>query len=41
MTPSLSDTRRVDLDWIRIGAFVLLILYHVGMFYVTWDFHVK
>jgi hypothetical protein len=33
--------RRVDLDWLRIGAFGLLILYHVGMLYVSWDFHVK
>jgi glucan biosynthesis protein C len=33
--------RRPDLDWIRVGAFFLLILYHVGMFYVPWDFHVK
>src|SRR6204780_5356943 len=33
--------RRYDLDWVRIGAFVLLILYHVGMYYVTWDWHVK
>jgi hypothetical protein len=33
--------RRVDLDWIRIVAFAILILYHVGMYYVTWDWHVK
>ncbi|HWQ87398.1 acyltransferase [Brevundimonas sp.] len=33
--------RRYDLDWIRVGAFFLLILYHVGMLYVSWDFHVK
>ena len=33
--------RRTDLDWIRIAAFVLLILYHVGMYYVSWDWHVK
>jgi hypothetical protein len=33
--------RRIDLDWIRIGAFLVLILYHVGMYYVTWDWHVK
>jgi hypothetical protein len=33
--------RRYDLDWIRVGAFMLLILYHVGMFYVPWDWHVK
>lgn len=33
--------RRYDLDWLRIAAFGLLILYHVGMFYVTWDWHAK
>ncbi len=33
--------RRHDLDWIRICAFGLLVLYHVGMYYVTWDWHVK
>ena len=34
-------TRRYDLDWLRIIAFGLLIFYHVGMFYVTWGWHVK
>ena len=29
------------LDWLRIAAFALLVLYHVGMVYVRWDFHVK
>ena len=29
------------LDWVRIIAFLLLILYHVGMYYVSWDWHVK
>lgn len=33
--------RRYDLDWLRILAFGILILYHVGMFYVSWDWHVK
>ncbi len=33
--------RRYDLDWVRIGAFMLLIFFHVGMYYVTWDWHVK
>src|ERR1700736_5493507 len=33
--------RRYDLDWVRVGAFTLLIFYHVGMYYVTWDWHVK
>jgi surface polysaccharide O-acyltransferase-like enzyme len=35
------DGRRLDLDWVRIGAFGLLILYHCGMFYVPWAWHVK
>lgn len=34
-------TRRYELDWIRIYAFLLLVLYHVGMYYVTWDWHIK
>lgn len=40
-TTTSSFDRRYDLDWIRVGAFFLLILYHVGMFYVPWDWHVK
>ncbi len=41
--PATADLgpRRFDLDWLRIGAFLLLILYHVGMYYVSWDWHVK
>jgi surface polysaccharide O-acyltransferase-like enzyme len=39
-TGSLGE-RRYDLDWVRVGAFLLLILYHIGMYYVTWDWHVK
>jgi hypothetical protein len=34
-------SRRLDLDWLRIGAFGLLIAYHVGMYYVTWRWHIK
>ncbi|MCL7713666.1 acyltransferase family protein [Stenotrophomonas mori] len=33
--------RRHDLDRVRLFAFALLVLYHVGMYYVTWDWHVK
>jgi surface polysaccharide O-acyltransferase-like enzyme len=33
--------RRYDLDWVRIVAFMLLIAFHVGMYYVDWDWHVK
>ncbi len=36
-----AGNRLVFLDWVRIIAFLLLILYHVGMYYVTWDWHVK
>ncbi len=35
-------TRRHDIDALRVLAFGLLILYHVGMVYVAeWGFHVK
>lgn len=41
MDRDMDGGRRVDLDWIRIAAFGLVILYHIGMLYVPWDFHVK
>lgn len=33
--------RRHDLDWVRVCAFGLLVLYHVGMYYVSWSWHVN
>lgn len=33
--------REYGLDWLRIISFGLLILYHLGMFYVEWGWHVK
>jgi len=39
--PPITAPRRHDLDWVRIAAFALLILYHTGMYYVSWDWHVK
>lgn len=33
--------RHFGLDWLRVGAFAILILYHVGMVFVPWNFHVK
>ena len=33
------STRRTDLDWIRVIAFGLLILFHVGLAYAPWDWH--
>jgi len=38
---SRQPTRLFFLDWVRIIAFFVLIVYHVGMYYVTWDWHVK
>lgn len=35
------NTRRHDLDWLRVMAFMLLIFYHTGMIYVGWGFHVR
>lgn len=37
----LPAQRLVFADWLRIGAFALLVLYHVGMYYVPWGWHVK
>ena len=38
----LTDNRRYDIDWLRTLAFILLIFYHIGQFYVTdWGWHVK
>lgn len=33
--------RQYGLDWLRIGAFGMLIFYHIGMFFVPWGWHVK
>ena len=35
------NERHFGMDWLRIGAFALLILYHSGMAFVPWDWHVK
>lgn len=41
MNTATPTPRLYFLDWLRIAAFGLLILYHVGMYYVSWDWHVK
>lgn len=33
--------RHYGMDWLRIGAFALLIFYHIGMYFVWWDWHVN
>lgn len=35
------NERHFGMDWLRIGAFQLLILYHVGMAFVPWGYQVK
>lgn len=40
MTKSLTQ-RKYYLDWLRVIAFYILIIYHVGMIFVPWDFHIK
>jgi len=36
------DNRRYEIDWLRALAFILLIFYHIGQFYVAdWGWHVK
>ncbi len=37
----MTGGRHYGMDWLRIGAFGLLILYHVGMYFVPWGWHVK
>lgn len=39
--PVPPPARLYFLDWVRIVAFFVLILYHVGMYYVSWGWHVK
>lgn len=41
MNANTPASRLYFLDWLRIAAFGLLVLYHVGMYYVSWDWHVK
>ncbi len=40
-TRPASAQRLFFLDGLRVLAFALLVPYHVGMYYVSWDWHVK
>ena len=40
-TSAPPQSRQLYLDWLRIIAFSLLVLYHVGMLYVPWNWHIK
>lgn len=38
---TIQNTRRYDLDWIRVLAFGLLIFYHIGMYFNSEGWHAK
>ena len=40
-TPAASSSRRADLDWIRVIAFGLLILFHTALVYSPYDWHIQ
>ena len=40
MSTTLLTDRRADLDWLRVTAFGLLILYHAGMAWSGWSWHI-
>jgi Acyltransferase family len=35
------DSRKYFLDWLRVFAFVGLIVFHVGCLYASWDYNIK
>lgn len=39
--PAAPPPRQLFIDWLRIAALGLLMLYHVGMAYTTWPWHAK
>ncbi len=41
MEKQAKKERLYYLDWLRVFAVVLLIPFHTGMIFVTWDFHIK
>jgi peptidoglycan/LPS O-acetylase OafA/YrhL len=40
-TSASTPQRDIAIDWLRILALGLLVLYHVGMAYTSWGWHVK
>jgi surface polysaccharide O-acyltransferase-like enzyme len=37
----LTSERKIFLDWLRVAAFFILILFHIGMLYVPWNYNIK
>lgn len=40
-TALIRPPRRYDLDWMRVIAILIVLVYHVGMIFVPWGFHIK
>ncbi len=40
-TTPAGQPRHYYLDWLRVLAFGLLIFFHTGMFFVSWEWHIK
>lgn len=40
-TPAPVSSRRADLDWIRVIAFAILILFHTALVYSPYDWHIQ
>ncbi|NMO22722.1 acyltransferase family protein [Pyxidicoccus fallax] len=40
-TPRTAGGHRPELDWLRVVAILVLHLFHTGMMFNTWDWHVK
>lgn len=40
-TPAPVSSRRADLDWIRVMAFGILILFHTALVYSPYDWHIQ
>ncbi|WP_052507969.1 acyltransferase family protein [Sphingomonas hengshuiensis] len=41
LAPPARRARHYGLDWLRIAAFALLILYHIAMVFAPWDWVIK
>ena len=41
MNEQIAASRRYDLDWLRVIAILLLLFYHAGMIFSTWEWHIK
>ncbi|HYC85676.1 MAG TPA: acyltransferase family protein [Chryseosolibacter sp.] len=41
MTNELTQTRRNDLDWLRLIAIIILLFFHTGMLFNPWEWHIK